>query len=104
RPIHRLLAGLPEGFDLPGALSGAFELFDAGPPSESLAARMADAGALVLPNQAWLLRPRHGDSDETDAARLDAVLATLPPHDLSFHHRAEHVVALVDKGEAQAGL
>ena len=67
---------------------------------------MADAGALalVLPNQAWLLRPRTQDGDETDAARLDAVLATLPSHDLSFHHSTEHVVALVDKGEAQAGL
>jgi uncharacterized protein (DUF1015 family) len=106
RPIHRLLSGLPDGFDLLGALSGAFELFDAGPPSESLEARMADADALalVLPNQAWLLRPRHGDGDETDAARLDDVLATLPPHELAFHHRAEHVAALVEKGEAQAGV
>jgi uncharacterized protein (DUF1015 family) len=107
RPIHRLLTGLSAGADLRGALSEAFEPFDAGPPTDSLPARMADAGALalVLPGQAWLLKPRHGsDRDHSDADRLDAVLASLPHHELSYQHGADNVVALVEKGEADAGI
>ena len=106
RPIHRLLSGLPSETDLVEVLAEWFDPFDAGPPTPSLPMRMTDAGALalVLPDQAWLLRPRDGEANLSDADRLDAVLATLPSHDLSFHHSTEHVVALVDKGEAQAGL
>jgi uncharacterized protein (DUF1015 family) len=105
RPIHRLLNGLPPGTDLIGALSEWFEPFDAGPPTASLAARMADAGALALvtPGQAWLLKPRSAD-DMSDAERLDAIIDALPSHELSYQHGVENVLALVDKGEAQAGV
>jgi len=70
RPIHRLLSGLDPGVDLLEELSRAFEPFDAGPPTESLPARMADAGALalVLPEQAWLLRPRDAQDDQRSDA------------------------------------
>jgi len=106
-PIHRLVHGLAPGVDLVGALSEWFEPFDAGPPTESLAARMADAGALglVLPGQSWLLKPRDGGDDpRSDAEHLDAILHALPKHELSYQHGADNVLALVDKGEAQAGV
>jgi uncharacterized protein (DUF1015 family) len=106
-PIHRLLSGLPPDADLLAALSEAFEPFDAGPPTDSLPARMADAGALalVLPGQAWLLKPRHDpEPDHSDADRLDAILHSLPRHDLRYQHGADNVVTLVDKGEADAGI
>jgi uncharacterized protein (DUF1015 family) len=105
RPIHRLINGLPPGTDLLGALSEWFEPFDAGPPTASLAARMADAGALALvtPGQAWLLKPRAAD-DMSDAEHLDAIIDALPSHELSYQHGVENVLALVDKGEAQAGV
>src|SRR5205807_1494138 len=48
RPIHRLLSGLPAGFDLVAALAQSFDPFDAGPAGDTLSARMADAGALAL--------------------------------------------------------
>jgi uncharacterized protein (DUF1015 family) len=106
-PIHRLVNGLAPGVDLVDALSTWFEPFDAGPPTESLAARMADAGALALvtPGQSWLLKPRDGgDEPRSDAELLDAVLDDLPSHELSYQHGVDNVLALVDKGEAQAGV
>jgi len=105
RPIHRLINGLSPDTDLLGALSEWFEPFDAGPPTTSLAARMADAGALALvtPGQSWLLKPRATD-DVSDAEHLDAIIDALPSHELSYQHGVENVLALVDKGEAQAGV
>jgi uncharacterized protein (DUF1015 family) len=106
-PIHRLVNGLAPDVDLVGALSEWFEPFDAGPPTESLAARMADAGALALvtPGQSWLLKPRGGGDDpRSDAEHLDAILHALPAHELSYQHGVDNVLALVDKGEAQAGI
>ena len=106
-PIHRLVNGLEPDVDLLAALAEWFEPFDAGPPTESLAVRMVDAGALglVLPGQAWLLKPREGGVDvRSDAERLDAVLHSLPPHELSYQHGVDNVLALVEKGEAQAGI
>jgi uncharacterized protein (DUF1015 family) len=106
-PIHRLVSGLPPDVDLVGTLAQWFEPFDAGPPTMSLAARMADAGALalVLPGQAWLLKPRDaGEDDLSDADRLDAVLGALPPHELAYQHGVENVLALVEKGTADAGI
>jgi len=112
RPIHRLLSGLPDGFDLVGALAGTFEILEVGAPDGSLPARMASEGALALVSagRAWLLRPRpdvDGQGDEAtdaDSALVATSLADLPPHQLSFHHRVDHVLTMVDKGEAQAGL
>lgn len=106
-PIHRLVNGLAPDVDLVVALSEWFEPFDAGPPTESLPARMQDAGALALvtPGQSWLLKPRDGaDDPRSDAEHLDAVLDSLPSHELSYQHGVDNVLALVDKGEAQAGL
>jgi len=106
-PIHRLVNGLAPDVDLVGALSEWFEPFDAGPPTESLSARMVDAGALalVVPGQSWLLKPRlGGDDPRSDAEHLDAILHALPAHELSYQHGVDNVLALVDKGEAQAGI
>ena len=61
--------------------------------------------ALVLPGHAWLLKPRDGSDDvRSDAEHLDAILHSLPPHELSYQHGVDNVLALVDKGEAQAGI
>lgn len=104
RPIHRLVAELPTDFDLVSAVSQSFEVFAA--PDTALAERMADAGALALvtPGHSWLLRPRFPAPPGPDSAVLDAALAVLPAHTLSFHHSIDRVVAMVEKGEAQAGF
>ena len=110
RAIHRLLGGLPEGFDLPGALEPYFEVTAAGGPDDTLLARMADAGALglVTPAGRWLLRPRPGTDaaaeHQLDSSRLAVALAALPGHDLWFQHGWDNVVRAVDKGDAQAGV
>ncbi|MDQ3757718.1 MAG: DUF1015 domain-containing protein, partial [Actinomycetota bacterium] len=77
RAIHRLIDGLPEGFDVVEALSEHFEPFDAGKADETILARMDDAGALglVTTDGAWLLRPRPetvaAAEHDLDSARLD---------------------------------
>jgi uncharacterized protein (DUF1015 family) len=107
--IHRLIDGLPEGFDLLEALSPWFE--DAGlPPAHTpVTAAMAEAGCLtlVLPDREVLLRPRPealGEARDLDSSRLDVALAALPPHDLRFQHGVTNVRLAVDSGSAQAGV
>jgi uncharacterized protein (DUF1015 family) len=109
RPIHRLVNGLPEGFDLLEALAATFEPFDAGPVGPELADRMDDAGALglVTPDGAWLLRPRPEALEgvrDLDSSRLDHALRAVPDVALTFQHGVENVLAAVGAGRAQAGV
>jgi len=107
--IHRLLAGLPDGFDLAGALEPWFEPLGAPPAGEPVTRAMLDAGALtlVLPDGEVLLRPRPdalADARDLDSSRLDVALASLPEHDLSFQHGVDNVRGAVASGAAQAGV
>ena len=111
RAIHRLLSGLPAGFDLPGALDRWFELTPApGEVDGSFLVRMLDAGALgiVTPAGAWLARPRPeteaAAEHPLDSARLDVALAGLPAHQVVYQHGVDHVTAAVAAGQAQAGV
>jgi uncharacterized protein (DUF1015 family) len=109
RAIHRLLTGLPDGFDLVGALTPWFEPVGAPPAGQPVTTAMEQAGALcvVLPDREELLRPRPealADARDLDSARLDAGLAALPPHQLAFQHGPENVRAAVREGRAQAGV
>ncbi|CAN5645931.1 DUF1015 domain-containing protein [soil metagenome] len=111
RPIHRLLGGLPDGFDLVGALAA---YFDAGPSGELAAgdvlARMSDGGALaaVAADGTYrLLRPRPEalrGIDDLDSSRLAVALATLPEHTVSYQHGVGHVARRVADGRAQHGV
>jgi uncharacterized protein (DUF1015 family) len=112
RPIHRVIAGLPEGFDLVAALEPFFEPIAAGPPVTALPDRMAEAGGLGLvlsPDRLWVLAPRK-DADSADgdpppdAALLDQALATLPAHTLAFDHSVDSVCATLASGQASAGV
>jgi len=112
RPIHRLVSGLPDGFDLAAALEPFFAVTPAGstPPAE-LPDRMEHEGTLALlrgSGPALLLTPRTGDGGTgevpPDAALLDQALATLPPHRLDFDHSLESVAAKVASGQAQAAM
>lgn len=112
RPIHRVIAGLPEGFDLVAALEPFFEPVAAGPPVTTLPDRMAAAGGLGLvlsPDRLWVLVPRedtngtYGDSPP-DAVPLDDALASLPAHTLAFDHSVDSVCATLVSGQASAGV
>jgi uncharacterized protein (DUF1015 family) len=108
-PIHRLIAGLPSGFDIVGALTPFFETSPVDLVDASISARMTADGALALVTRTgnWLLTPKPealASARDLDSSRLDVALASLPPHELTFQHGLDHVVAKVDKGEADAGV
>lgn len=114
RAIHRLLRGLPDGIDLPGALSAHFEVTPTAPPDTTILARMNDAGSLALVTRdgTWLLRPTAATDaaagHDLDSSRLDVALdAQVTPGgkpEVTFQHGWDLVAAAVDKGEAQAGV
>ncbi|MDQ6726684.1 MAG: DUF1015 domain-containing protein [Actinomycetota bacterium] len=112
RPIHRVISGLPAGFDLVGALEKHFEPVAARPPVAGLPERMEAEGALglLLPGEVlMLLRPRqevavHGEGGRPDAALLDDALAGLPAHTLAFDHSLDSVAAQVASGAASAAV
>jgi uncharacterized protein (DUF1015 family) len=108
-PIHRLLRGLPPGFDLRRALEPFFESTPVDPVDHTIGERMGAAGALALVTNdgAWLLAPRPETmkgARDLDSSRLDVALDALPPHEVVYQHGVDNVVARVAKGEADAGV
>lgn len=109
RAIHRLLSGLPDGFDLVETLAPWFEPVGSPPEDVPVTVAMERAGALclVLPDRELFLRPRPEaltDARDLDTSRLDVALATLPPHELAFQHGPDNVREAVASGRAQAGV
>jgi hypothetical protein len=108
--IHRLVQGLPAGFDLPGALAEWFELTPTAPADRTISGRMADAEALALvtPAGTWLARPRpallSAAAHDLDSSRLDLALAALPPHQLTYQHGLDQARAAVATGQADAAV
>jgi uncharacterized protein (DUF1015 family) len=121
RAIHRLLSGLPSGFDLRHALATAFEVRDSGVNAPEgiggLRATMTTAGGLGLVDERGLalLVPR-GPAVEAvhelpeslrpiDAAVFEtALLPALPDPEVAYRNDAATVAALVEKGTAQAAV
>ncbi|MGH9129695.1 MAG: DUF1015 family protein [Acidimicrobiales bacterium] len=115
-PIHRILTGLPEGYDLVGALARGFEmqpapgLSGAFAQGGSMAALLAEAGgpALVTGEGAWYMRARPevvaAAEDDLDSSRLGLALEGIAGHELSYHHDPAEVVRAVREGGANAGI
>jgi uncharacterized protein (DUF1015 family) len=108
-PIHRLLSGLPESFDLRAAFEPFFEIDAFTFTDTPTVQRIQELGGLVLvlPGGAWLLRPRPETISATrdlDSSRLDLALTSLPDHVLVYQHGVEHIRSAVDSGAAQAGV
>lgn len=111
RPIHRLIGGLPDGFDLPEAIGSRFYLSHLDHPAPRRLARdMADeaAMALVTKGGTWLLRPRPDTVAaaglDVDSGLLDVALAELPDHDVTYEPGWERAVDAVERGSAQAAV
>jgi uncharacterized protein (DUF1015 family) len=108
--IHRLLDGLPEGFDLAGALAPWFDLQPTGPVDAGIGKRMAEAGALavVTAGGVWLARPKPettaAATHDLDSSRLDVALAGLPAHRVAFQHGWDLCDAAVRGDHAQAAV
>jgi uncharacterized protein (DUF1015 family) len=109
RAIHRLLNGLPAGFDLVRALEPWFEPVGPPPAGMPVTTAMIDTGALcaVVPGGDVMVRPRPealADARDLDSARLDVALASLPAAEVTFQHGPDNVRRAVAAGEAQAGV
>jgi uncharacterized protein (DUF1015 family) len=108
--IHRLVLGLPAGFDLVAALEPWFDVTPTAPADRTIADRMADAGAIGVLTRSgiWLARPRPSLRDaaahDLDSSRLDVALAELPTHQLLFQHGWDHAAAAVAAGQADAAI
>jgi uncharacterized protein (DUF1015 family) len=109
RPIHRLVSGLPEGFDLPAALSHWFEVEPAGDGQGSGSVAGDEKGIeLVTAEGRFVLVPRPGLDEaagvDLDSARLRVALGDLPPHEVIYQHGREETVAALGDGGAQAAF
>ena len=112
RAIHRLISGLPDGFDLVGGAVPAPSTWSpTDPPDADIGSRMLAAGSLALmtPDGTWLARPqprarRRLRPTDLDSSRLDVALAALPPHELTYQHGWDLAAAAVAKGTAQAAV
>jgi uncharacterized protein (DUF1015 family) len=108
RPIHRLLDGMPDGFDLLGALAERFEVDDPVEASVDELRALGRAGpVLVLPGgRAVPLRPRpeaFAGVADLDSARLSVALVGLPV-EVTYQHGVDRVLKAVESGDAQAGV
>lgn len=110
RPIHRLISGLPDRFDLAKALGRSFEVVPVGPVDGTIERRMLGAAALALVDPAGevhLLRPRpesFAGVADLDSSRLDHALSGLPSHRLSFQHGVDNVLRSLATSDAQYGV
>jgi uncharacterized protein (DUF1015 family) len=108
--IHRLIVGLPDGFDLAAALDDWFDVTPAEPVDRTIVGRMQEAGALAVltPRQAFLARPRdkvvEAAAHDLDSSRLDVARAGLPPHQVVYQHGWENCAAAVASGSAAAAV
>lgn len=110
--IHRLLRGLPAGYDLRAALAADFSFEAAGPLDDTIDARLLDAGAIALVTRegVWFGRPRE-DSEarrmlthDLDSARFEVARRLLAPHEIVYQHGWRRVAQAVNAGRADAGV
>jgi len=108
--IHRSVSGLPDGFDLPGALATWFDVVRAGDLSERVVGALGDAGVLALLSAegAWLLTP-HPEIYEAAGSDLDSsivgfALGELPAHTSTHRHSWQQAMVSVTSGESQAAF
>ena len=107
--IHRVVSGLPAGFDMARALAASFELVPTTADGPKLLSEMAEVGALALVTASgcWLATPRATGAAagyELDSNRIDAALVELPPHNLAYEHDITQALMAVRKGEATAAV
>jgi uncharacterized protein (DUF1015 family) len=108
--IHRTVGGLPEDFDLVGALGQWFDVVRAGAADDRTLGALSDSHslALVTGGKAYLLLP-HPEAQEQvgndlDSSLIAAVLRELPPHEVMHRHGIGEAMAALRDGEAQAAF
>jgi uncharacterized protein (DUF1015 family) len=108
--IHRTVSGLPENFDVVGALGEWFDVVHAGAADARTLSALGESSslALVTGGQAYLLLP-HADVLEQEGNDLDSnliatVLAELPPHEVMHRHSVAEALEALEHGGAQAAF
>lgn len=108
--IHRTISGLPEDFDLVGALSESFDVVRAGAADDRTLGALADSSSLALATggRAYLLLP-HADEleqagDDLDSNLIATVLEGLPPHEVMHRHSVAEAMEALEHGEGQAAF
>ena len=108
--IHRTVSGLPDGFDLVGALGEWFDVVRAGAADERTLGALADANslALVTGGRAYLLLPHAEVAEEPgndlDSNLIASVLSKLPPHEVMHRHSVDEAMEALVDGEGQAAF
>jgi len=109
-PIHRLLAGLPDGLDLVDAFDSWFDVARAGECTDRTTAALGESSALalVMSSGCWLLTPGDGTAEAAGSDLLSSmvalVIAELPTHELTFANSWQDAVAAVESETAQAAV
>ncbi len=108
--IHRTISGLPDDFDLVGALAPWFDVVRAGAADDRTLGALAGSSSLTLVTggQAYLLLA-HAEVQEQEGNDLDSnliatVLATLPPHEVMHRHSVAEAMEALRDGEGQAAF
>lgn len=99
-PIHRLISGLPEKFDLVAAFEPFFEIEPVEAVDPTLLTLVTQSGLYSMnPRPEAMARAR-----DLDSSRLDVALAALPDHNLVFQHGVTNILTKIANGESQAGV
>jgi uncharacterized protein (DUF1015 family) len=93
--IHRLVSGLPAGFDLVAALSPSFLAESTDNPT---------ALSVITRDGAWQLTPKDETAHALDSSRIADALDALPPHTLTYQHGKGTVLRAVAEGRADAAF
>ena len=108
--IHRTVSGLPDDFDLVGALAPWFDVVRAGAADDRTLGALADSSslALVTGGQAYLLLAnadvQEQEGNDLDSNLIASVLAQLPPHEVMHRHSVDEAVEALRDGEGQAAF
>jgi uncharacterized protein (DUF1015 family) len=108
--IHRTISGLPENFDLMGALAPWFDVVRAGEADDRTLGALAGSSALTLVagGQAYLLlahpEVQEQEGNDLDSNLLASVLAALPPHEVMHRHSVGEALEALRDGEGEAAF
>jgi len=108
--IHRTISGLPEDFDLVGALAPWFDVVRAGAADDRTIGALAGSSslALVTGGQAYLLLAQaeveEQEGNDLDSNLIATVLAGLPPHEVMHRHSVAEAMEALREGEGQAAF
>ena len=108
--IHRTVSGLPDDFDLVGALAPWFDVVRAGAADDRTLGALAGSSSLTLVTggQAYLLlahpEVQEQEGNDLDSNLIATVLATFPPHEVMHRHSVAEAMEALRDGEGQAAF